>query len=235
MRPIVCCLVPLVAALGLASPIAALGTATGQQAQPSEISRNANFVATQDNSAPSPDAPRVAEIDWNLARAAAREQAAQSGQTASAARIQSPASVQPSNPQAENARFTHLPVLVPQRDALGMSSEPVTLLFPHEFFYALSITGEGVVIEVFGTRLVHAVAPDAISQRRLSAGGPGAYRISATEYGRELHFNRFGAAYSVTVECEEPETDARCSSDDYARALADSLVIVAGSPGEGEE
>jgi len=66
----------------------------------------------------------------------------------------------------------------------------------------------------------------------LRATGPDALRVSATEFGQVASFNRYGAAYSVTLECDDPQTDPRCADDVLVRRLARSLVIAAGSPGE---
>lgn len=123
-------------------------------------------------------------------------------------------------------------MLIPASGALGLE-EPRVLLFPFADFYNLSITGPDIVIEVFGTRLAHAVAPDPATARRLRAGGPGGFRITRTRYGQEVTFNRYGAAYSLTIECDAPESDPRCTGEAYARQLADSLLIAAGRPDEG--
>ena len=56
-----------------------------------------------------------------------------------------------------------------------------------------------------------------------------------TEYGQELTFNRYGAAYSVTIECDDPRYDPRCNNDIYARQVANGMIVAAGSPdGQGE-
>ena len=179
----------------------------------------------------SPDSPRTVAIDWEQARADARRQANINAEI-TAARL-APALPRPSNRQAAQVANTRLPVLVPNMASLSSSPEPTVLLFPQPDFYTLSIMGDGLVIEVFGTRLAHAVAPDAITARQLRATDPDALRISATEYGQVADFNRYGAAYTVTLECDNPQSDPRCADDTLVRHLARSLVIAAGSPGEG--
>jgi hypothetical protein len=180
-----------------------------------------------------PGAPRAMPIDWVAAREDGRAQAAQPGEITTAAVRQVPQFPRPANEQAAEVTNTRLPVLIPASAALGFDSEPAVLLFPRENFYNLSITGDDILIEVFGTRLAHAQAPNAQAARNLRAGDGDGYRFSQTEYGREVSFNRYGAAYSITVECDAPETDPRCASDDYARQLVQSLMIAAGSPDAG--
>ena len=181
---------------------------------------------------PAPDAPRVMPVNWVAARQDARTQS-QFDNRAVAVR-QAPRFPQPTNDGAQAVARTRLPVLIPASNALGLD-DPAVQLFPQENFYTLSITGADIVIEVFGTRLAHATVPDAAAGRRLRTTDADGYRMTATRYGRELSFNRYGAAYSITVECGAPQSDARCTSDDYVRRLAQSLLIAAGNPGEGED
>lgn len=183
---------------------------------------------------PQPDAPVAVEIDWSAAQVDRRRQGIAQTQNATTATTAFVAqTVRPTNPQAAEAQNTRLPVLLPPLQVLQINGTPTVLLFPRENFYTASITGDRVVIEVFGTRLAHTRAPDARAARNFAAGSNDGYRIAQTEYGQEVHFNRYGAAYSVTIECDRPEQDTRCTSQAYARQLAEALVIVAGTPGEG--
>lgn len=179
----------------------------------------------------SPEAPRTVAINWDQAQADARRQGA--GNSALSAVRMAPRLPQPSNREAGEVANTRLPVLVPNMAALGDTPPPTVLLFPHTDFYTLSISGDGLVIEVFGTRLAHARAPDALTARQLRATGADGLRVSATEFGQVADFNRYGAAYSVTLECDNPGSDPRCADDELVRHIARSLVIAAGSPGEG--
>lgn len=177
----------------------------------------------------SPSSPRTVAINWDQAQADTRRQGATNNQTLTAARL-APEMPRPSNREAGEVSNTRLPVLVPNMGILSGSPAPTVLLFPHEDFYTLSISGDGLVIEIFGTRLAHAVAPDALSARQLRATGPDELRVSATEFGQVADFNRYGAAYTVTLECDNPQSDPRCADDQLVRRLARSLVIAAGSP-----
>ncbi|SDM25501.1 hypothetical protein [Maricaulis salignorans] len=218
----------------LLTPLAlALLASSGTQAQTAPAPNLLAVQQTRPAAEPaSPDAPRSMTINWDQARADARRQGAANGAPVAAARL-APEMPRPSNREAAEVANTRLPVLVPNMAVLSASPPPAVLLFPRPDFYTLSISGDGLVIEVFGTRLAHAVAPDAVTARQLRATGPDALRVSATEYGQVADFNRYGAAYSVTLECDNPQSDPRCADDVLVRRLARSLVIAAGSPGEG--
>tara|TARA_R110002124_G_scaffold60436_2_gene165704 strand:+ start:3282 stop:3959 length:678 start_codon:yes stop_codon:yes gene_type:complete len=216
------------------TPLAlALLASSGTQAQ---TAPSPNLLAVQQTrpvaEPASPGAPRAMAINWDQAQADARRQGAVNSAPVAAARL-APEMPRPSNREAAEVANTRLPVLVPNMAVLNASPPPTVLLFPRPDFYTLSISGDGLVIEIFGTRLAHAVAPDAITARQLRATGPDALRVSATEYGQVADFNRYGAAYSVTLECDNPQGDPRCADDVLVRRLARSLVIAAGSPGEG--
>ncbi|MEP4165105.1 hypothetical protein [Maricaulis sp.] len=220
---------------GIATLAAASLGLSAQTRPPAEPVRTASLAALQQQQQqpPAPDAPRTMPINWAAAREDARTQTQFNTQAVAVRQVQR--FPQPVNDGAANVAATRLPVLIPTSAALGLGESAVTRLFPQADFYTLSITGPDILVEVFGTRLAHAVPPDAASRRRLRAADPAGYRVSQTEYGRELSFNRYGAAYSVTVECAAPGTDTRCTSETYVRQLADALMIAAGSPEPGEE
>ncbi|MEA1942748.1 MAG: hypothetical protein U9P68_10925 [Pseudomonadota bacterium] len=220
---------------GLVLASLALGAQSRPATQPATLQTTdlPRAVLQQAPSPATPDDPRVMPINWVEARQDARTQT-QFDTRAVAAR-RAPRFPQPGNEGAEAVTDTRLPVLIPSSNALGLGADPQTLLFPRENFYTLSITGADILVEVFGTRLAHATAPDDAAGRRLRAGDGDGYRVTATRYGQELSFNRYGAAYSITVECTRPEEDARCTAGDYVRRLADSLLIAAGRPDEGGE
>ena len=183
---------------------------------------------------PRPDRPRVMPIDWGQVREDLQRQNAQfSDNFTTAARLPQ-TFPRPSNNEAAQVARTRLPVLLPPNATLQLANTPRVFLFPQEDFYTASINAPGILIEVFGTRLAHTEAPDPVTLRRLRAQDPDGYRISRTEYGVEVNFNRYGAAYSITIECEFPLSDDRCSELEYGRDLVENIGIVAGSPEEGE-
>ena len=234
-------LAPFAAALlaSAASP-AQQQTMTAQPGQPPatpDTTRLAQLTTLQPNREPRPDAPVAMAINWGQAGEDIQRQAREYQRTSTlTAAVQGNLPfARPTNPEAAAVTATTLPVLIPGTAALGLDGNARVLLFPRPDFYTLSITAPGLVIEVFGTRLAHARTPDPLSTRRLNATDGDGYRVGQTEYGRELSFNRYGAAYSITVECDQPETDTHCRNDAYIRQLANSLIIAAGTPDAGDQ
>jgi hypothetical protein len=229
-------ILPIVVAM-----LATAGSSAGTSAQDSSLTRNARLTNTVSMSLAQPtrplpvrpDRPRRVEIDWAQVAVDIRQQSATRTQVLTNANFV-PILPRPRNAAAEQVTNTRLPVLMPNLNGLDLSDNPVSMLFPEADFYTFTLTGSDILVEVFGTRLAHADAPDALTARHLRVFDEDGYRVRETAYGRELEFSRYGAAYSVTIECDEPETDPRCSSDEFARRVARALLITAGSPGEGE-
>jgi len=191
-------------------------------------------LAQRDVRTPTPQEPVAATVEWDEVRADAR------AENARRLRVQSVAAVRqaqtfpvPRNLEPGDLDDMEVPVLVPTYNALRFSETPNVLLFPRGDFYTLSVTGEGLTIEVFCTRLAHSRATDPRSARYLRGSGPEGYRNERTEYGREVSFNRYGAAYSITIECDDSENDPRCTAPDYGEQLMQSLQILPGSRGTG--
>lgn len=239
--------VMLVASTMATSSAAQTAETTQQQAQPATLQQvqtqelqtvnptlNQAILRQPLSERARPDRPRLMPVNWAQVQGDLRQQnALVTGELTTATRL-----VQrfprPTNDDALRVTETRLPVLMPTLEALDLGGTPRVLLFPRENFYTLSVRGPRILIEVFGTRLAHTEAPDPASLRRLRARGPSGLDITRTEYGVEVNFSRYGAAYSVTVECDNPLSDPRCTGPDYARRIAETMVIAAGTPNEGE-
>jgi hypothetical protein len=178
-----------------------------------------------------PGAPRTVAIDWNQVATDLRIQARRfSSPGIAAAPVQQLPIPKLSNATLQDAARTRLPVLLPTAGTLDMGPSPSAMLFPYEDFYTASMWGGGLLVEVFGTRLAHASAPAmARTARRMLAADPDNFVVSRGEGGWDVSFNRYGAAYTVTLECADPE-DSRCANDRQVREVARSLLIAGGSP-----
>lgn len=164
--------------------------------------------------------PHAVAVDWDAARIDAEVQAADPA---------NPVALRPVNARAADLDQVTLPVLLPARDVVALNGA-TTRLFTRANFYTASVIGNGVLIEVFGTRQHHALPPDPATERRIAeARDADGYLLTQGEGSWEAAFNRYGAAYSVTVECADPLA-APCANGDYARALAAALLIVGGQP-----
>ena len=193
---------------------------TAQTAQPARIA--------QPQTTPRPDQPVAVEVDWEAVRAdVAQRQSV--GRLTAARAVSFP--VLPRNLEAGQPIETEVPILTPGTEVLGFERQADALLFARGDFYTLVIQGEGVIIEVFGTRLAHAQVEDARTARFLRGSGPEGYRTTRTRSGRELTFNRYNVAYSITLECDAPEQDVRCVEPEYGERLMQSLQVMPGTRG----
>jgi hypothetical protein len=103
-------------------------------------------------------------------------------------------------------------------------------IFAHGDFYSLSSIGGGVAVTLTGYGRAYPLPASADTQ--LPSGGlrsrmpTDGLVIEAGEAGLDVDFNRFGAAYSLSIQCDEPEGDKRCSDQTYVRGLVDRMGVV---------
>lgn len=211
----------LIAGAGLA--LAILCAASAHGAQSTRLS--------QSQTTPSPDTPVAAVVEWDEVR----EDALETRRLSRLAVRRAPTPALPRNVEPGQWIETEVPILTPTYEALGFQSQPDVLLYPRGDFYTLVVQSEDLVVEVFCTRLAHS-RPDSRTERYLRGAGPEGYRTTLTRSGRELFFNRYNVAYSITLECYDPERDPRCAAPDYGERLMQSLQILPGTrSGEGAQ
>lgn len=133
------------------------------------------------------------------------------------------------------------PFIAKNRAAIDSLSVPVLLpgdpdllanmrIFPHGDFYTVSSNGpNGLSFVMTGHAKAYPLPP--ATARGLKGGL--AARIPAdgiviegTEAGLDADFTRFGAAYSISLECRMKLADARCGSEAYVRGVISRLVAV---------
>lgn len=143
------------------------------------------------------------------------------------------------------ARTSPVPVLAPADPALIGGAR----LFTGDRHYMMVIERGERVIEIYGSTKAFespagppaAPTPDPVAARRLSARLPAGattalaraqqtglanVRTERTEYGTDVTFNRFGAAYLVSFICEA-QTAPGCT-DAEALAFASGLLLIGG-------
>lgn len=171
--------------------------------------------------------PSSVPIDWAQARRDAEAEFID--QTTGSTR---PVPVRPVNVDTADLDGVTLPVLLPAAHAVALAGA-TTRLFSREDFYTASIIGGDMVVEIFGTRLSHGDAPDMAARERLAAArNEDGYVLSRGPGSWDVSFNRYGAAYSVTVECGDPG-DSRCADEEYALQITEALMIAGGRPETG--
>ncbi|MBI1265738.1 MAG: hypothetical protein GC187_13530 [Alphaproteobacteria bacterium] len=184
--------------------------------------------------------PRLADIDWAAARQDHERQLAdfrQRTQT-TVTRVVTTESYTPfiAPHLIDRLEPVHMPVLLPQVNgavAIRPGGEPGLMLRTRANFYDASFYQNGLSVAISGTRLInHRInAPEL--RRRLDIGrGADGVQVQADESGGyTANFSRYGAAYTVTIECGTAR-DPRCQSEDTIRAIVGRLVIAGGNPEE---
>ncbi|HHD82421.1 MAG TPA: hypothetical protein ENK82_04905 [Campylobacterales bacterium] len=100
----------------------------------------------------------------------------------------------------------------------------------NEDFYSISFTLEGASVLFEGDRTYQeAVTPDNPEFQKI------AQKLKAVEYSKSeemmiAQYSRHGANYTISVECDNPQRDERCTQEKFIRKLYQSLVLVGGRP-----
>ena len=119
-----------------------------------------------------------------------------------------------------------IPVLLPGDPDLAANLR----IFPNGAFYTVSSKSNGMAFVLTGAGRAFPVPPEAAKGL---PGGSLAGRIPAdgiliegSEGGINAAFNRFGASYSISLECAAPQLDPRCTSPAYIRGVIGRLMVV---------
>jgi hypothetical protein len=130
---------------------------------------------------------------------------------------------------APNAPTPSLPMLLPFEATLLATAANV---FPRPDSYAASMRAGDITVEVHGERRVAVLAKDdplmrlgASKLTGMVAGRAVPIAIDKTEGGFDVTFNRFGAAYLISIECRQPETDERCTKPAFIQNLAERMAL----------
>jgi hypothetical protein len=120
-----------------------------------------------------------------------------------------------------------LPVLLPAEPALIRS---VRLFIEPNSYSATGDIGRANVA-IYGTHVFRSRAPDdpiaraaAAAPRETLANGL-QVRVTTEESGITLTFARWGAAYLISIECEDINADKRCSDPGFIKSLAEKMAI----------
>lgn len=186
---------------------------------PSLLDRFANMLKQQPAAPPPPDpgAPQALPVNWAVASRYAQAGGGQRGNRFTAAFV-----------ARNRAAIDSLsvPVLLPSDPDLAMGLR----IFPHGDFYTISSTANGMSFLMTGHSKAYPLPPGAA--RGLGKGGL-AGRIPAdgiviegNESGLNADFSRFGAVYSIALDCANRSADVRCASDAYVRGVIARMAVV---------
>lgn len=164
---------------------------------------------------PAPDGFEFGEIDWQgVLNDFRKETLTRTGSL-------------PKDAIAQEQRVTPtMPVLLPADETLIRS---VRLLIEPNSYSASGDIG-GANVTVYGTHVFRRRAADdpvtraAAAPRETLANGV-QVRVTTAESGIDLTFTRWGAAYLISVECEDPTMDRRCSDPGFIKSLAEKMAV----------
>lgn len=132
---------------------------------------------------------------------------------------------------ASGAPQPSLPMLLPFNQ--DIATKAAVNLFPQPHSYAASMRMGEITIEVHGERRAIELKQGDPMMRLMQtknvarlAGADVPFALDRTEGGYDLTFSRFGAAYLVSVECFNPETDQRCTKPDFVKQLGERMGLV---------
>lgn len=188
---------------------------------------------------------RLSRIDWESTATQWRRQIEQD-EAEARADTQTVTHVPP--PRPRTPRITNremrelerprLPVLLPRetdetrtRSLTRAGGEDGMLIFPHDEFYSATFHRRGIMVQITGSRIeaAHERDPE-IGRRFLAMCDAEGYFVTRTDYGIEINFTRYGAAYSVLVACDNPDDDAECRDEQVARGVISRLALSGGTP-----
>ncbi len=103
-------------------------------------------------------------------------------------------------------------------------------IFPNGAFYTLGSTSNGMAFVLTGagrafplSKAAAAGLPGGDLKSRIPPDG---IVIDGGEAGINASFSRFGASYSISLECAQPQTDPRCISPGYVKGVIARLMVV---------
>ncbi len=131
----------------------------------------------------------------------------------------------PSIPQAlrDKIAAVPMPVFLPRDQAMAQSA----FLTKGTGWHALDMEADGLHLSLHGwSRAVH--RPDL--NHEIGDQALPNYRSAHSHKIWSISFTRYGASYTLDVECAKPGTDPRCATDKFALKVAHDLVLVGGAP-----
>jgi hypothetical protein len=124
------------------------------------------------------------------------------------------------------------PVLVPEG---GEIAATLKVYAQGDSYSATAEVADGLAMRMSGARKKLVLGDAKAARAKLSAirrqekalpSIDAQYLITRSDSATDLSFSKFGAGYVLSLMCDEPETDARCTGDDFIVALASNLLLL---------
>lgn len=127
---------------------------------------------------------------------------------------------------------TQTPILIP---VTARSLDATRLYTNTNAYTAIVELGDGARVQFLGTirqlvprnsRIIKERAAQRRRVQRRLEGLNANYVVSQHEEGIELSFSKFNVAYMVSVYCDDPARDRRCTNEDFVRSLASNVALL---------
>jgi hypothetical protein len=97
-------------------------------------------------------------------------------------------------------------------------------------FYSISFVLNGVSVLFEGDRTYQVSVSPSNPEFQKIVQKIERVSFSKSEEIMTAEFNRHGANYAISVECDNPKTDKRCTQESFVRKLYSNIVMVGGHP-----
>jgi len=97
-------------------------------------------------------------------------------------------------------------------------------------FYTLSFLLNGATVLFEGDRTYQESVSPSNQKFQKIVQKASDVTFTLSEEVRLAEFNRHGANYAISVECDHPKTDNRCTEEKFIRTLYRQLIMVGGRP-----
>lgn len=144
--------------------------------------------------------------------------------------VANPAHQKPSNPYpnvlVEGTKNVKLPVYLSGSYAYNKKMSVVS----SKDFYSISFNLNGVAVLFEGDRTYQSSVSSSNAEFQKMVQKSTMVEFSKSEEIMMAEFNRHGANYAISVECDDPQNDKRCTEENFVRALYKSIIMVGGQP-----
>jgi len=123
----------------------------------------------------------------------------------------------------QGVRVVTLPVYLPA----SLSYNENMFVVADEHFYSISVPLNAATLMVTGDRTYQQSAEGSpqLEGILLAQAMPS---FTRAEGMMTIDFNRYGANYSLVLECDKPDDDSRCLQDGFLKNLYQELIVVGG-------
>jgi hypothetical protein len=134
--------------------------------------------------------------------------------------------------RAVEVNRAQVPVLAPEGDRIAAT---LKVYAQGDSYSATAEVADGVAMRMSGAKRKLVLGDAGAARSKLAAmrqerktlasvGAP--YLITRSDSATDLSFAKFGAGYVLSIMCDDADTDARCSGDEFIVGLASNLMLL---------